>query len=98
MDNSQSIQDYLTGYNQTWSHLKDQVQNADSDDKLANGLKIFLDSNPVKASFLLLSLLESYANTLDTLTLKKNVTYNEEYPVLLDLLSSSSNNSCTLAA
>jgi hypothetical protein len=60
IDNSQSIQDYLTGYDQTWSRLKDRVQNADSDNKLADGLKTF-DSDPIKASFLLLSLPDSYA-------------------------------------
>lgn len=98
MDNSQSIQDYLTGYDQTWSRLKDRVQNADSDDELADGLKIFLDSNSVKASFLLLSLPESFANTVDTLTLRKNITYNDIYTALLDLPSSFSSSSRALTA
>jgi hypothetical protein len=96
MYNSQSIEDYLTGYDQTWSRLKDQVQNADSDNKLADGLKTFLDSDTVKAPFLLLSLPESFANTVDTLTLRKDVTYKDVYTALLDLPSSSSSNSCTL--
>jgi hypothetical protein len=97
MNNSQLIQDYLTGYDQTWFRLEDRVQNADSNDKLVDGLKTFLDSDPVKAFFLLISLPKSYPNTVDTLTPRKNVTHNNAYTALLDLPSSSSNNSRALA-
>jgi hypothetical protein len=49
--NCQSIQNYLTVYNQIRLHLKDRVQNINYNDKLGDRLRTILDSDTVKSYF-----------------------------------------------
>jgi hypothetical protein len=98
MTNSQSISEYLTEFDQNWSRLKQRVLNSSNDDKLAQGLNVFLDSDTVKSSFLLLSLPESLSTQVDNLLLRKDLTYNDAYSALLDLPSSTPSNAKALAA
>jgi hypothetical protein len=71
MTNSQSISEYLTEVDQNWLRLKQRVLNS-SNDKLAQGLNVFLYSDTVKSSFLLLSLHESLSTQVDNLLLRKD--------------------------
>ena len=85
----QTLPEYLNHFDQTWTRLQQCVQNASSDDNLANGLKTMLSNSAVKASFLLFSLPDTYNNIVDNLVTKK-VDYDDAYTHLHDLPSASS--------
>ena len=85
----QTLPEYLNHFDQTWTRLQQRVQNASSDDNLANGLKTMLSNSAVKASFLQFSLPDTYNNIVDNLVTKK-VDYDDAYTHLLDLPSPSS--------
>ena len=79
---------HLTNFDQLWSRCKTRVANAGATDALGTGLKTFLQSDTVKASFLMLSLLEDMDNVVDNLQTKMNITYDDVYSRLMDLNSS----------
>src|SRR6185503_15772708 len=79
---------HLTNFDQLWSRCKTRVANASAADPLGSGLKTFLDSVTVKASFLMLSLPEDMDNIVDNLQTKSNITYDDVYTKLMDLNSS----------
>ena len=56
-----------------------RVANAGATDALGIGLKTFLESDTVKASFLILSRPEDMDNVVDNLQTKMNITYDNVY-------------------
>jgi hypothetical protein len=98
MTNSQSISEYLTQFDGNWSRLKQRVLYLSTNDKLVQGLNVFLDSDTVKSSFLPLSLSESFHTQVNDLLLQMDLTYNDAYSALLDPSSSTSSNTMGLAS
>ena len=70
---------HLTNFDQLWSHYKMRVANVGTTDVLRTGLKTFLESDTIKASFLMLSLLKDLDNVVDNLQTKTNITYDDIY-------------------
>src|SRR3954469_4943790 len=97
MEPTETMPQYLNRFDKTWNRLKSRVQNAADDDDLAKGLRTFLDNLSVKASYLLLSLPETYSNVVDNLVTQK-ATYTDAFTRLMDLPSTSSTNAKALAA
>jgi hypothetical protein len=97
MESSETLPQYLARFDSTWTQLKTRVHNAPADDTMATGLERFLDNEQIKASYLLLSLPETYSNVVDNLVSKKG-TYADAYAHLMDLPSTSASNAKALAA